>query len=49
MKDAANPVRSPFGRGDYRLVVAVHYNRGIMFVHFIGTHGQYDRIDATTI
>jgi mRNA interferase HigB len=34
---------------DYRLVVAVHYNRGIMFVRFIGTHGQYDRIDATTI
>jgi len=23
---------------DYRLVVAVHYNRGIMFVRFIGTH-----------
>jgi len=34
---------------DYRLVVAVHYNRGIMFVRFIGTHRQYDRIDATTV
>jgi mRNA interferase HigB len=34
---------------DYRIVVAVHYNRGLMFVRFVGTHGQYDRIDATSI
>jgi mRNA interferase HigB len=34
---------------DYRLVVAVHYNRGMMFVRFIGTHDEYDRINATTI
>ena len=34
---------------DYRLIVAVHYNRGLMFVRFIGTHQEYDRIDATTI
>jgi mRNA interferase HigB len=34
---------------DYRLVVAVHYNRGMMFVRFVGTHAQYDRIDAKTI
>jgi len=34
---------------DYRLVVAVHYNRGLMFVRFVGTHREYDRIDATTV
>jgi mRNA interferase HigB len=34
---------------DYRLVVAVHYNRGLMFVRFVGTHRDYDRIDAATI
>ena len=34
---------------DYRLVVAVHYNRGLMFVRFIGTHGEYDRIDASSV
>jgi mRNA interferase HigB len=33
----------------YRLVVAVHYNRGLMFVRLVGTHRDYDRIDATTI
>lgn len=33
---------------DYRLV-AVHYNRGMMFIRFIGTHAEYDRIDASTI
>ena len=34
---------------DYRLVVAVHYNRGMMFIRFAGTHAEYDRIDAGTI
>jgi mRNA interferase HigB len=34
---------------DYRLVTAVHYNRGILFIRFIGTHAEYDRIDASTI
>lgn len=34
---------------DYRLVVAVHYNRGMMFIRFVGTHREYDRIDASRI
>jgi mRNA interferase HigB len=34
---------------DYRLVVAVHYNRGMMFIRFVGTHAEYDRIDAENI
>ena len=34
---------------DYRLVAAVHYNRGMMFIRFVGTHRDYDRIDAATI
>jgi mRNA interferase HigB len=34
---------------DYRLVVAVHYDRGIMFVRFVGTHREYDRINAQKI
>ena len=34
---------------DYRLIAAVHYNRGMMFIRFIGTHQDYDGIDATRI
>ena len=33
----------------YRLVVRLHYNTGIVFIRFIGTHAEYDKIDATTI
>lgn len=31
---------------DYRLVVAVHYNRAMMYVRFVGTHAAYDALDA---
>lgn len=34
---------------DYGLVVAVRYGSGLMYVRFVGTHRQYDRIDAETI
>ncbi|PIP44274.1 MAG: addiction module toxin RelE [Deltaproteobacteria bacterium CG23_combo_of_CG06-09_8_20_14_all_60_8] len=33
----------------YRLVVAVHYDRGQMYVRFVGTHCQYDTINVETI
>ncbi len=26
--------------------VAVHYNRRMMFIRFVGTHREYDKIDA---
>lgn len=34
---------------DYRLVVAVRYEQGLMYVRFVGTHRQYDKIDVETI
>jgi len=34
---------------DYRLVVLVRYDKGLMFLRFVGTHSQYDKIDALRI
>ncbi len=33
----------------YRLIAAVYYRGKRVFIRFIGTHAEYDRIDATTI
>ena len=33
----------------YRLVVAINYHFRIIFIRFIGTHKEYDKIDAKTI
>jgi mRNA interferase HigB len=34
---------------DYRLVVVIQYDHGIVFIRFIGTHREYDRIDIATV
>ena len=34
---------------DFRLVVAVSYKLQLIFVKFVGTHKQYDAIDAQTV
>jgi mRNA interferase HigB len=33
----------------HRLVVWVNYPYHVVYVQFIGTHAQYDKIDAQTI
>ena len=34
---------------DYRLVVAVDFEKGIVWIKWIGTHRDYDRIDVTKV
>ena len=34
---------------DYRLIVAVAYKIGVVYVKFIGTHAQYDGVNAETV
>ena len=33
----------------YRLIVKVNYSYHIIYIRFIGTHKEYDQIDAQTI
>ena len=37
------------GGNKYRLVAAVHYRGKRIYVRFIGTHKDYDKIDATKV
>jgi mRNA interferase HigB len=34
---------------DYRLIVEVNYQKGWLFIKFIGTHIEYDKVDADTV
>lgn len=34
---------------NYRLIVAVLYGAQAILIKFIGTHAQYDRVDAETV
>lgn len=34
---------------DYRLVVAVAYRYSALYIKFVGTHKQYDAVDADTV
>jgi mRNA interferase HigB len=34
---------------DYRLVASVAFAAGILYVKFVGTHEEYDRIDVETV
>jgi mRNA interferase HigB len=37
-------------KGDqYRLVIRINYRNRLVFIRFIGTHAEYNRIDATKI
>lgn len=48
---ALNRERVRFGihGGDYRLIVAFRFEQRLAFIKFIGTHAEYDRIDALSV
>jgi len=46
---ANNRVVFNIGGNKYRLVVKVNYPYRVLYVRFIGTHAQYDRIDVDEV
>ncbi len=42
-------VRFEVAGGNYRMIVAFDFGRQIAFIKFLGTHADYDRIDALTV
>ena len=42
-------VRFEVAGGDYRLIAAFDFRRQIAFLKFVGTHADYDAIDALTV
>jgi mRNA interferase HigB len=34
---------------DYRLIAEMNYQRGWVFIKFIGTHAEYDKVDAANV
>ena len=44
-----NRVIFNIGGNKYRLVVHVNFDFGIVYIKFVGTHAEYDRIDPETV
>jgi len=42
-------VRFPILGGNDRLIVAVHFPSRVVWIKFIGTHAEYDRIEALAV
>lgn len=34
---------------DYRLIMAIAYRVGVGYIKFIGTHAEYDKVNALTV
>lgn len=36
-------------KNDYRLIAEINYQKGWLFIKFIGTHPEYDKINPETV
>lgn len=36
-------------KNDYRLIIEINYQKGWVFIKFIGTHAEYDKLNAETV
>lgn len=46
---AGNRVVFNIKGNDYRLVVKINYPYRVVYIRFVGTHAEYDRIDAEEV
>ena len=44
-----NRVIFKINENDYRLIAEINYEKGWLFIKFIGTHQEYNKIDAVTV
>ena len=44
-----NRVAFNIGGNKYRLIVAIRYDAQIVFIRFVGSHDEYDQIDAEEV
>lgn len=44
-----NRVIFKINENDYRLIAEINYQKGWLFIKFIGTHAQYDKMDPETV
>jgi mRNA interferase HigB len=42
-------VRFEIAGGNHRLIAAIDFERSVVFVKFLGTHAEYDKVDALTV
>ena len=45
----ASKVVFNIGGNKYRLIVDIDYPRAIVYIKFVGTHGQYDNLDIGSL
>jgi mRNA interferase HigB len=45
----AERVRFTVHGGDYRMVAAVNFRKQTIYIKFLGTHAEYDRVDVLAV